>query len=427
MVKKYISKSEKKNKIENKKHKKNRSISIKRQKNKYQIKNNDITRHKYNLRSRNPINSINIINNQIIDPSIRELIRLLDDSSIRIKEPILPFELNFPCKLNAKEFKELFIRGLKNAKKTFNSSNLKALKTILNKVLNLDKNNGKDGFEFLLSQNELEKAYKMDFLLTIVSDQKNVEKIKNNNVSFEKSFEYNLYSNRLFFEKVIEYNKNIQGPMDIKHFESILYSNTVLKCYSKMFDKLYGKKIDCQEIKQALIDFRKNHQIFFIEMKTGVYGFIVYDGTIFINDKYYSKICHESTDIFIVFVTLLHEYSHILSRLLRGDKNYFNDTGEFLKNKNNNLSTDESGKYFEDLFLFSVLNDTKLTSLECDYLLNEKNYTYSNIEDFQSAFLIFRSQNYSKIKKQQAVQVSKQNSSDGVEIKIKCYFAGSRV
>ena len=30
---------------------------------------------------------------------------------------------------------------------------------------------------------------------------------------------------------------------------------------SKMFDKLYGKKIDCQEIKQALIDFRKNHQI----------------------------------------------------------------------------------------------------------------------------------------------------------------------
>ena len=136
-------------------------------------------------------------------------------------------------------------------------------------------------------------------------------------------------------------------------------------------------------------------------MDVDLYGLTLFDGTIFINKDYYSFV-HKSK-IFIVFLTLFHEYSHILSRLFRGNKDYFYDTGEFIKNNTNkNLKyTEESGNFIEEKLLFNVLPEKSITKWEASYLLNPNNYIYENIDDFHKAFLNYRNLNMNLINNSQ--------------------------
>ena len=126
----------------------------------------------------------------------------------------------------------------------------------------------------------------------------------------------------------------------------MLFSKTVLTCYKELLFELYGIDIDINEINEKLTNFRNNHKIYFVDMEEDLYSLTLYDSTIFIN-KEYLNYYHKSIN-FIVFLTLFHEYSHILSRLVRGDKDYFYDTGEFLKNNTNKYLkyTEESGHFF---------------------------------------------------------------------------------
>ena len=125
------------------------------------------------------------------------------------------------------------------------------------------------------------------------------------------------------------------------------------------------------------------------------YGMILYDGTILINRAYYGLSYSHMNEIIILF-TLMNEIMHALSRLLRGNNNYFLNKGEFTKANNKNF-TDESGIYFENKLLFGVLKGKKLASCEAEYLLDRKHYEYETLDDFKKAFNNFRTQNKQKI------------------------------
>ena len=125
------------------------------------------------------------------------------------------------------------------------------------------------------------------------------------------------------------------------------------------------------------------------------YGMILYDGAILINRTYYG-ISYSHKNAIIILFTLMHEIMHALSRLLRGNTNYFLNKGEFTKANNKNF-TDESGIYFENKLLFNVLKGKKLTSCEAEYLLDRKHYEYETFDDFKKAFSNFRTLNKQKI------------------------------
>lgn len=109
-----------------------------------------------------------------------------------------------------------------------------------------------------------------------------------------------------------------------------------------MLYELYGVKIDSSQIKQNIMDYRNNQKIYFIDMEKDLYGLTLLSGDILINNYYFYP--KRKTCVFIVFLTLFHEYSHILSRLLRGNNNFI---GEFLKNnKSKNLKCAGKWKLF---------------------------------------------------------------------------------
>ena len=110
------------------------------------------------------------------------------------------------------------------------------------------------------------------------------------------------------------------------------------------------------------------------------YGMILYDGTILINRIYYG-ISYSHMNAIIILFTLMYEVMKAISRLLRGNTNFFLNIGEFTK-ANNKIFTDESGNYFKNKLLFNVLKGMKLTSYEAEYLLDPKHYEYETLNDF---------------------------------------------
>ena len=138
-------------------------------------------------------------------------------------------------------------------------------------------------------------------------------------------------------------------------------------------------------------------------MKNGTFGLLLFDGTIFINKLYFS-VYKDERDNFIIFFTLFHELCHALSRLLRGNDNFFSNTVEFTINTNR---AEESGFYFERELLTSYLNPPVITTIEAGYLLNENNYTYESSTLFIGAFKSFREKNLKKIENLPKLNISK--------------------
>lgn len=219
-------------------------------------------------------------------------------------------------------------------------------------------------------------------------------------------------------------DQNIDENICIKKFEELLYSNTILNTYREVLKELYNITISVEEIKTKLIEFRMKHKIFFLEMPHNLYGLTLYNGTILLNNLYMkNKFIKDSTNYFIVFFTLFHEYTHILSRLFRGDNNYLKNTGEFLKDTNKKI--EESGKFFEDKFLFKFLKLKTISEIEANYLLDKQNYAYSSSEEFGKNLVDFIKKNQKIIKLMPRVSIGKKEN-DYVEIKIGCSFAGIR-
>ena len=82
----------------------------------------------------------------------------------------------------------------------------------------------------------------------------------------------------------------------------------------------------------------------------------------------------------------MRELMNVVSIIIIGNNNYLIDTGEFFKK----TKVDDCRKYFENLLLFDCLNDKRLTNLEADYLLANKNYNFANVDEFKNAFQMFR-------------------------------------
>ena len=75
---------------------------------------------------------------------------------------------------------------------------------------------------------------------------------------------------------------------------------------------------------------------------------------------------------------------HSLSRILKGDDNFFNDTDEFLKYKR--ITPKDSGEYFDNKIFFEVLPNKKIISLEATYFFDRNNYVYDSSQKFKKCF-----------------------------------------
>ena len=357
-----------------------RRIKASKSQNKKQIRNQLRNQSSISFRRKGVFNlnnkSLNGLSNaeEIV---LRNLIQNLDIFSIgKAQKKVNLLRHNFPKELNYEQFISLFLQGIEYAKCKFKFENLINLKQILNKLHDIDVKLGYNQnkvFPFLESKNKLEKLFKMDLLLSLISDETitNIKVSQNKdtlNDIFPQTKEYLLYDQKDLFTEAKEYeDQNVNQNICIAKFEKLLFSNTILNTYKEIINELYKVNLKVNEIKKKLIDFRKNHKIFFIEMPKELYGLTIFNGTILLNSLYLNdggKFYKDSSTYFIIFFTLFHEYMHILSRLVRGDDNFFNNTGDFLKALN--LKINESGKFFEQHFLFKYLKFKSITKAEAN-------------------------------------------------------------
>lgn len=115
---------------------------------------------------------------------------------------------------------------------------------------------------------------------------------------------------------------------------------------------------------------------------------------------------------------------HALSRIFRDDENFFYDTDEFLKYKR--INPKESGDYFDNKILLDILPDKKLTTIEAENLLDEKNYVYDSSQAFKDSFMKFRKSKIKKIEMLPSQAISKENN-DYNSLNIICGCRSGRI
>ena len=330
--------------------------------------------------------------------AIEQLINSLDDpfkKSEIYKDA--DFKVEFPSDVDDTKFEELFKKGINYAKMKFGSKNLKVLKTILLILRNINGKNSKDDFGLKSCTNDLQKVYRKDLIFTLLYNKNKIEELgKSSQIEYEfkQSIDYEIYIDYLAFNNALLYNANNNNKAELypfNLFKGIIVSPVILKVYKEVLDELYDVQTTENEIKKICINL--------ITFYKAEYAFII-------------------------LWTILHENMHILSRLLRKDNNFLLDTDEFTRNKK--IFSDESGNYFENKLLLSVLTKKTLTLIEADYLLKKENYAYKTLKEFQSAFIAFRKLNNSQIKSSQSFAIGKESDSKSFPIKIGCSFAGER-
>ena len=366
----------------------------------------------------------------IKEPTIEQLINSLDDPIKKSKiYKDADFKLEFPSDVDDTKFEELFKKGINYAKMKFSENNLKALKIILLVLKDINGKNSNDDFGLKSCVNDLQKIYRKDLILTLLSSKNKIEEYSNSSTvehEFKQSIDYLIYIDDHAFNDALLYNANNNNKTELypfNLFKDIIFSPVILNVYREILDELYDVQTSENEIKKIIENFLKNHSIYFLYMNSKRYGLTLYDGTIIINRMYYGA-AYTDEFAFIILWTLLHEIMHILSRLMRKDNNFFLDTGEFTMNKK--IFSDESGNYFENKLLLSVLGKKSLTVIEAEYLLKKGNYVYKTLKDFQNAFITFRKLNDSQIKRSQSFAIGKESNDNSFSIKVGCYFHGER-
>mgnify|MGYP006916218332 CR=1 FL=1 len=366
-----------------------------------------------------------------LDTGITALINSLDSpnstSAFFISTEIF---VKFPSNLTDRQFMNLFIKGINCAKLKFKKHNLTILKNILLFLKDLDKKDCTDDFGLQNCQCELQNTFKKDLILTLLTDESKIESLKikdpNDAVNvFKLSIEYGIYISNNDFKNSLLYNANDNGNYSFQKFNNILFSSSIVTIYQQALFDLYDVYIPENDLKKIIKEFISKNNIFFMKMDQRRFGMLLYDGTIIINLFYYVN-QYSSIHIFIVYYTLLHEIMHALSRLIRGDENYFLNTDEFIKAKGQNIKADESGNFFEHKFLICVILKQEITELEANYLLDTKNYEHKTIKEFHDAFKKFRIKNAKTIKSSPCFAIGKSAKDNTISLKIGCYCAGSR-
>ena len=366
------------------------------------------------------------------EPTIEEQIKSLDSPMINefLINNSSELKIKFPSDINNRKFSELFSKGINFAKKNFSQKNLKVLKKLL-LLLNEAKDNDIVGNEFGLNscQSNLQKVFRKDLIFSLLSDEKKLSELGKDGLkkvqeNFKKTKEYNLFVNNSVYNNCILFNENNNnGLYSFKEFEDIIFSKVVLQAYKEVLKELYGVQLSRNEIKEKIKNFFKMHSIFFVYMNIEYYGLILYDGTILINQIYLGGKSNRNS--LTILFTLMHEIMHALSRMVRGDDNFLLNTDNFTKSKN--TSFNESGNYFENKLLFSVLKAKELTSIEAGFFLETSNYGHETIDDFHKAFIDFRNKNANIINSAPTFSVGKENNNDSFTYNFGCYCAGSRL
>lgn len=360
-----------------------------------------------------------IDNTPIIQSNTIQLINSLDQKKLFNNNN---FELQFLSEINYRQFNTLFSKGIDYARTKFSQKNLKILKKIL--LLLKDVSNGDINDEFGLEKcaNKLLRNYRYDLLLTLLSDKQKIIELEINDINdtedrFRKTIDYRLYINGLdAFDKNPSFNKDEDFKDSYKKFKDIVFSPTVLEIYREVLKELYGINVPSNELKKVISDFLDKHDIYFISMDKKLFGFIIYNGTIFLN-RANVEVGISTEDTFVTYFTLLHEIMHALSRLYRGNKNYLID---------NTKKVDESGKYFDQKFVLGLIKGIRLTSIEAKFFLDMKNYNFKSVLDFNNAFLNWRKKNINIIKNSPTFKIGKSSSDDSFSILIGCRF-GAKV
>ena len=360
-----------------------------------------------------------IDNTPIIQSNTIQLINSLDQKKLFNNNN---FELQFLSEINYRQFNTLFSKGIDYARAKFSQKNLKILKKIL--LLLKDVSNGDTNDEFGLEKcaNKLLRNYRYDLLLTLLSDEQKIIELEINDINdtedkFRKTIDYYLYINGLnAFENNLSFNKDEDFKDSYKKFKDIVFSPTVLEIYREVLKELYGVNVPSNELKKVISDFLDKHDIYFISMDKKLFGFIIYNGTIFLNSANV-QVGLSTEDTFVTYFTLLHEIMQALSRLYRGNKNYSID---------NTKKVDESGKYFDQKFVLGLIKGIRLTSIEAKFFLDMKNYNFKSVLDFNNAFLNWRIKNINIIKNSPTFKIGKSSSDDSFSILIGCRF-GAKV
>jgi len=366
------------------------------------------------------------------EPSVIEMINNLDNQTgpLQTNQIDSTVNLEFGSNINYREFYKLFKNGLILAKKNFSLKNLSLIKNLLLLLKDNNSGNDEDVFGIKSCDNELRKVYKMDLILSLISNERKLTDLGINNISditksFLSSNEYALYNDKQSFKDAIIYNKNITGDFSPDNFEKILYSSTILNIYKEILWELYNIQTTTKIVKTTLKEFLKGHNIFLTSMGSDYYGMILYDGTILVNKIYYTGLASDPVNSFRIFFTLLHELMHALSRIFRNNNNFFIDTDSFTKF--NKIKTNESGDYFDKKFLLNCINDTKLSRFEILYLLEAKNYNYDNLNDFHNSFLAYKNKNKKVINKALKYNISRLTKENSYSREGCCFCAGKRI
>lgn len=110
-----------------------------------------------------------------IEELLNQLIQSLDSFTIDLSTiEKTPIKLEFPKEINDDEFTLLILKGIEYAKEKFKFKNLKNLKKFVNKLHEIDIQLGYNKntiFPFLESENKLEKIFKKDLFLSLVTDE----------------------------------------------------------------------------------------------------------------------------------------------------------------------------------------------------------------------------------------------------------------
>ena len=243
-------------------------------------------------------------------------------------------------------------------------------------------------------------------------------------------------------------------------------TNIIKEIYDKVCEKYVNNYRNYNiDIIQTLIDHINKMKICFGELPEDICGLTLYSGDVIINAKYLNWIYSNDKDInsrkkqalCSIYLTLLHEFCHILVRLVKstinkkkekinqfeenedqsiirapnsgmknykikkianiftGEKNKIIDefdilinnynkiTGKKTSPKNQKTVINESGRFF-DLYFYGIESYCDLTNEEADFFLNLKNFEKNGIKNY-----------YQKLKN---VYNMRDNKSKGIRFKL---------
>ena len=369
----------------------------------------------------------------ILEPSIEEIINSLDEP---VKQSQIykdsDFKVEFPSDIDDTKFLELFKKGINYAKRRLDPQNLKILKKVLSILKDINGKNSNDEFCLKTCVNNLQKVYRIDLIFSLLTNKNKIEELRQISLGqiekeFMQSIDYIIYMDNHAFNDALIYNENNNNNkkeiFPYYLFKDIIISPVVLKTYVDILEELYEVKTTKNKIKNIINNFLKNHSIYFLLMGIRRFGMTLYDGTILINRTYYGA-AYTPEYAFVILWTLLHEIMNVLSRLERNNNNFYLDTDEFTKS--GKIFSEESGNYFQQKLLLSILKQNSLTLLEAEYLLEKENYQFNTVEEFKKAFLDFRKRNISQIKCSQTFPIVKESNNKTISLEIGCYCGGER-